>query len=120
MCMPAAAGEGPEFDSACAQCYVAICGVPADTSPEFLSTAGMFPGVAVDVVVENLFVWVAVNVVVDIVDVWVAVVIVVEVASQSQRESSLMSVCTAAEEDATGCRSTEFLGTTGLAAGFFF
>ena len=39
-----AAGEGPRFGSAWAQCYVAICGVPVDTSPGFLSSAGMFLG----------------------------------------------------------------------------
>ena len=62
------------------------------------------------VAVENVYVWVAVDV----------VVVAVEVASQNQRASSPMSVCTAAEEDVTGCRSTEPLGTTGPAAGSVF
>ena len=56
----------------------------------------------------------------EIVDVWVAVVVVVEVVSQSQRASSLLSVCTAAEEDATCCKSTEPLGKTVPAADSVF
>ena len=53
-------------------------------------------------------------------DFWVAIVVVVEVVSESQRVSSLLSVCTAAEEDATCCRSPEPRGTTGLAADSVF
>ena len=44
VCVLAAAGEGPGFDPACAECCVVVCGVPVDTFPGFLSTAGMFPG----------------------------------------------------------------------------
>ena len=64
-----------------------------DTSPGFLSTAGMFPG---------LDVWVAIDAVVEIVYVLVGVVVEVEVVSQSQRASSLLSVCTAEEEEEHG------------------
>ena len=59
VCLLAAAGEGLGFDPACAGCYVAVCGVPVDTFPGFLSTDGMFPGLTfglpIDVVVENLW-----------------------------------------------------------------
>ena len=100
--------------------------ISAGATEKLWSFSGYFPGillhcwnisgtdvwVAVDVVVEKLFVWV----VEEIVD----VVVAVEVASQSQRASSRLSVCTAAEEDATGCKITEPLGMTGPAADSVF
>ena len=117
VCLLVAAGEGPGFDPACAECYVAICGVPVETFPGFLSTVF---GADVWVAVEIVYVWVAVDVAVEIVDVWVAVVVVVE----SCEPIPLLSVCTAAEEDAeedaTGCRSTKPLDTTGPAADTVF
>ena len=104
MCVLAAAGEGPRFDPACAECCCNLW-----SSSRYFT--GFIPLHRWNV--SGSDVWVAVDVVVAIVDVRVAVVVAVEVASQSQRASSLMSVCTAAEEDATGCRSTEPLGITG-------
>ena len=83
--LPAESGwRCPRFDPACAECYVAVCGVPVDTSHGCLSTAGIFPGLTF-----------AVDVVVEIVHVRVAVVVVV--VSQSQRASSPLSVCTVGE-----------------------
>ena len=71
-----------------------------DTSPGFLSTDGMFLGLTFGLLTAN-------DVAVAIVDVWVAVVVAVVCLSHSQRASSLLSVCTAAEEEplAAGARS---------------